>query len=232
MPSFYRLKIKSDLENSCFTGDVYITIRASKRVKEIVLHSKNLSINKNAKLTEQIYEKVEPLHTKVKRQVHIEATNDSVPTNDTAPGNNTLSTNTTQTNDTTPLNNNTVQTNDTVATNFGETSNGTIQSVINAGNVVNETVPASTSAPPVKAPTTVDPYLSVDTQTQVTHSSTRNIKILSISEAAGDRLILTLASTLKPDVDYTLELSFEGKISNSLTGFYKSSYTNNQNEVQ
>lgn len=248
VPSFYRLKIKSNLENSRFTGDVYITIRASKRVKEIILHSKNLSINKNAKLTEQIYEKVESMHAKVKRQVHIEATNDSVPITDPIPANDTVATNTVVTNNTVATNN-AVATNDTVPTNNTVPANDTVSNnntVPTNVAQINNTFPNQNETkqtignenktidtfPGTVIPTTINPYLSVDTHTQVTHSSIRNIKILSISEATGDRLILTLATALKPDMDYTLELSFEGQISNSLTGFYKSSYTDKQNEVQ
>lgn len=79
---------------------------------------------------------------------------------------------------------------------------------------------------------TVDSVESTNLDTQVTHSSVRNIKILSVVAGSGDRLILTLATTLKTAVDYTLELQFKGNISNSLTGFYKSSYTNSNNEIK
>lgn len=242
VPSFYRLKIEADLENSNFTGEVYITIRASKRVKEIILHSKNLSINSNAKLTEQIYEKVETLHTKTKRAAgdepaaNLEADNvtkpqdtvkpketvkpkdaekaadATIPNNAEKPNNDSKSENIT--NFTTPEN-------ETVTPqNFEENGNATLAPDTNGDVHVNETTqkPVVTTTP--------------TTHTQVTHSSVRNVKIISITEEAGDRLILTLASALKPDVDYTLELSFGGIISNSLTGFYKSTYMNNNHEVK
>ncbi|XP_047528534.1 aminopeptidase N-like isoform X1 [Vanessa atalanta] len=182
VPSFYRLKIKADLENSSFHGDVYITIKANKNVKEIILHSKNLSINPNVTLTEQIYEKVETIHTtkKIKREV----------TNATAENN-------------------------------------------NATTVNNETFVFNNTEETLK-PITVGAHDTTTTQpidTQVTHSHVRNIKITSVVLASGDRLILSLASALTPDVDYTLQLSFDGAIQNSLTGFYKSTYTEN-NEVR
>ncbi|XP_050343217.1 aminopeptidase N-like isoform X2 [Nymphalis io] len=183
VPSFYRLKIKADLENSSFHGDVYITIKANKKVKEIILHSKNLTIKPNVTLTEQIYEKVETLHTtkKSKREVaNVNITEEN--------------------NNVTTANNETIVFNNT-------------EEIINPISVVAHD-------------TTTQPI-----DTQVTHSHVRNIKITSVVLDSGDRLILTLASPLTPDLDYTLQLSFNGLIQNSLTGFYKSTYTEN-NEVR
>lgn len=184
-PSFYRLKIKADLESSLFSGDVFITMKANRQVKEIVLHSKNLTINSDAKLTELTYEKVETLHSKVKRQ---------------APNDTTIL----QSNITNeiPVNNTIEQTPETV----------------------NSTTPSPTNV------SSTEPMVPVDKQ--ITHSSVRSIKIVGISEDAGERLVLTLASPLTPGVDYILQLSFAGVIANSLTGFYKSTYTNNKNEVR
>ncbi|XP_028157781.1 leucyl-cystinyl aminopeptidase-like isoform X3 [Ostrinia furnacalis] len=187
VPSFYRLKLHTDLESSNFTGEVYITIRANKPVKEIILHSKNLSINGNARLTEQIYEKVEMLHDRTKRQI-----------NETA-----------------------VDSNVTASINESEIITTTANVLAENVTEAIETTTQIVTEPPV-AP--------VDTQ--VTHSSVRNIKILSIIEATGDRLILKLETALTPNVDYTLELPFSGQISNSLTGFYKSTYKNAKNETK
>ncbi|CAG5041290.1 unnamed protein product [Parnassius apollo] len=184
VPSFYRLKIKTNIEKSLFSGEVYITIRASKQVKEIILHSKNLSINSNAKLTEQIYEH-ETVHTISRKKREANTTNlDSV----------------------------------TVSPSL---SNGSLGTANNSESITENIIV-----------TPVDNVQITTINTQVTHSSVRNIKILSIKESSGDRLILTLASKLKTGVDYTLELSFEGTISNSLTGFYKSTYTTNKNEIK
>ncbi|KAM3958518.1 aminopeptidase N [Aphomia sociella] len=198
VPSFYRLKLNIDLDHSNFSGEVYITIRANQRVKEIILHSKNLSINSDAKLTEQIYEKVDVVHSKSKRDVS---------ENVTVPLENNVST--------TLIDNNTIVT---------EIKNETIEN----GNI-------STKSPdPIGLQTTHETITTLPTpvDTQITHSTVRNIKILSITEGTGDRLILTLASALTPNVDYTLQLSFKGDISNSLTGFYKSTYTNSKQEVK
>lgn len=175
-PSFYRLKLKTDIENSIFSGDVYITLRANKQVKEIILHSKGLSINKNTRLTEQIYEQ-ETINARKRREANITETStiNSVPQNVSE---------------------------STVTENESETFN-----------------------------TTLNP-LNNQIDTQVTHSSVRNIKIISIKESTGDRLILSLESPLKSDIDYILELSFAGNISNSLTGFYKSTYRTNKNEIR
>lgn len=192
VPSFYRLKLQTDLENSNFTGEVYITIRANIPVKEIILHSKNLSINNNAKLTEQIYEKVETLHTRSKRQTN---NNDTLPNADFAISND----NGTQYNET-------------------QETEATSQNVLSDNETVADVVP------------TMQTVTKTSIDTQVTHSSVRNINIVDIKEATGDRLILKLASALTPYVDYTLQLSFSGPISNALTGFYKSTYTNAQNE--
>lgn len=176
VPSFYRLKIKADLEKSTFNGDVYITIRAAKKVKEIILHSKNLNITKNITLTEQIYEKVETLYsTKFKREINI---------------------------------NNTIQDSNTIDE-----------------NVTNSVIETETTT-----------YIPIDTttilDTQVSHSNVRNIKITSMEYSSGDRLILSLGSFLTPNIDYTLQLSFSGQILNSLTGFYKSSYVENNTDVR
>lgn len=177
VPSFYRLKIKADLEKSTFNGDVYITIKATKKVQEIVLHSKNLNITNTITLTEQIYENVKTLRTKrFKREI-----------------------------------NNTIY----------ENANITVQNVTN--NNFNET--ENTTFLPVETTT-------ASLNTQVSHSNVRNIKIKSMVFSTGDRLILSLGSPLTPNVDYTLQISFAGQILNALTGFYKSSYTENNTDIR
>ncbi|XP_047022343.1 aminopeptidase N-like isoform X1 [Helicoverpa zea] len=192
VPSFYRLKLKAELENSTYSGDVYITIRASRSTKEIILHSKNLSISSNAKLTEQIYEKIETLQSpKVKRDVEAAVTATENVTAFDVP--------------TTPATVDQNATESTVAETTTVASNET-------------TLNMDTTQPP----TPVD--------TEITHSAVRTIKILSIIEGTGDRLLLSLESALKTNVDYILQLSFESKISNSLTGFYKSTYINDKHE--
>jgi hypothetical protein len=212
VPSFYRLKLRTDLENSNFTGEVYITIRTNKPVKEIVLHAKDLNVSNDTKLTEQIYERVETLHTKTKREINTE--------NETVPQENEIG------NGTKPsLNKN--ETSDAVITTDASVTqeNSTNSTTVSLGN---ETITESTVDTTVQ--TTAEPSQPADTQ--VTHSSVRNIKIISQAEATGDRLILRLASSLSPDVDYTLQLSFSGRISNSLTGFYKSTYVNAKQETK
>lgn len=190
VPSFYRLKIKTDLEKSSFTGDVYITIKANKKVKEIILHSKNLTIKDNVILTEQIYEKVETLAAKkVKRDIP----------------NNTIVENNNATNSSAKE--------DTTTTVTNEITSNVSEKIINPTSVAQEI----TTPLPVHV--------------QVTHSHMRNINITSVTFDSGDRLILSLGSPLIPDVDYTLQIPFAGNIQNSLTGFYKSSYTEN-NEIR
>ncbi|KAL4713264.1 hypothetical protein ACJJTC_018612 [Scirpophaga incertulas] len=203
VPSFYRLKLHADIENSNFTGEVYITIRASKPVKEIVLHSKDLNISNDAILIEQIYESVETLHTKYKREINKE--NDMLPV-DNVIGNETKI--------------DQGMNNLTDAATSATTINGDIQ--VNAATTKN--------TPDTPALVFTRPPAPVDTQ--VTHSTVRNIKIISIAHATGDRLVLRLASSLSPDVDYTLQLSFSGHISNALTGFYMSTYKNSQKQVR
>lgn len=197
VPSYYRLKLKTDLENATFSGDVFITIRASRQAREIILHAKSLSINSNAKLTEQIYEKVETLHAKVKRDVS--DVNVTVPEN--------------------------VPT-EIPTTALSNETNSTVTEVPNIGNVTDSNV--TTQAP--TATTSEPPLKPIDTE--VTHSAVRTIKILSIKEGTGDRIIIMLESPMKSNVDYILQLSFDGVISNSLTGFYKSTYKNSQGEVK
>ncbi|XP_022127003.2 aminopeptidase N isoform X1 [Pieris rapae] len=176
VPSFYRLKIRADLNQSLFTGNSYITIHAKQKVKEIILHSKGLII-KNATLTEQIYEEVDTLKSdRTKRDA--ENATESI------------------------------------------TTEGATDSNIENST---EAITTTTEPEPVTIPTL---------QTQVTHSHVRNIQILSIRASSGDRLILTLETMLNPNVDYTLQLSFEGRISNSLTGFYKSSYKDANNDIR
>lgn len=203
VPSFYRLKLRTDINNSNFTGEVYITIRANKPVKEIILHAKNLTINRNAKLTEQIYEKVETIHGISKRDVNTDSANI---TNSTE--------NIFNITETAQNNNESTEIKTTTANNIED--NGTVSM---SNNIETTTQTATKQQTPVP---TID--------TQVTHSSVRNIKIISITEATGDRLILKLASALSKNVDYTLQLSFSGQISNALTGFYLSSYKNVQKE--
>lgn len=190
VPSFYRLKIKTDLEKSSFAGDVYITIKANKKVKEIILHSKNLTIKDNVILTEQIYEKVETLAVKkVKRDI---------PNNTIVENNNVMNSSVRE---------------DTTTTVTNEITSNISEKIINPTSVAQE----------ITTPLPVD--------VQVTHSHVRNINITSITFDSGDRLILSLGSPIIPDVDYTLKIPFAGNIQNSLTGFYKSSYTEN-NEIR
>ncbi|CAK1546292.1 unnamed protein product [Leptosia nina] len=180
IPSFYRLKIKADLDKSQFSGDAYITIKANKRVKEIILHSKGLVI-KNATLGEQIYEEVDIMRSRIKRN-----------TTDTSTEN---------------------------VTTDGATTENAIEKANGLDTSTNSSDPD---------PVTISSVASVNTQ--VTHSNVRNIEIISFQSSSGDRLTLKLGSMLTPNIDYTLQLSFEGRISDSLTGFYKSSYRNSDNE--
>lgn len=158
---------------------MYITIKANRKVNQVILHSKDLIIGHELTLTEQIYEKVETLHSaKSKREIVTE--------------NNTV----TETNSTLPS----ATTVDTVTA-----DNATyIETTDNSSSIL-------TTTPPVN--------------TQVTHSNVRNINITSVKFRSGDRLILNLGSYLTPNVDYTLQVPFKGNISSSLTGFYQSTYT-------
>lgn len=167
-----------DLNNSNFTGEVYITLRANKNINQIILHAKDLSINSHVKLTEQIYEQVETQvpFSKSKRDVNESNNNELNISNHTKP-------------------------------------NTTMNSHIESGSLEDE--------------------LIISENSQVTHSSFKNIQIISITfEKVGDRLILELGSDLKPGIDYILELSFSGLITESLTGFYKSSYTDKNKEIK
>ncbi|KAJ2952379.1 hypothetical protein O0L34_g4663 [Tuta absoluta] len=241
VPSFYRLKIKADLESSNFTGEVYITIRAKKKVTEIVLHSKNLTIINNAKLTEQIYEKVETLHLRRKRDVETadkvtQGLIATVVTVDNNIQNETVSPPSIETT-TAPVTELTQVTEQNHTLNitevFNTVPNDESTTVSNSSAAIIETTTASTTTTTqTTTENSITASMPQDTHTQVTHSSVRNINILSITEASGDRLILTLATALKPDVDYILEIPFEGNISDSLNGFYKSTYVNANKEVK
>lgn len=214
IPSFYRLKLKTDLENSSFTGDVYITIRATKQVKKIILHAKDLKINQDARLTEQVYEKVEVFHSKAKREAPndnttTEATTDAV-TNSSETSNTTTEV---KIEPTETINNDTSQRSDTNSTEVTNVTETTVdKQPVEVANVTETTS--------VKQPV----------ETQVTHSSVKDVKIVSVTHGAGDWLILALGDSLRVGVDYTLELSFEGAIANALTGFYKSTYENDKKE--
>ncbi|CAH2244796.1 jg5146 [Pararge aegeria aegeria] len=195
-PSFYRLKIKADLETSTFTGDVLITIRASKKTTEIILHSKNLSINENVTLTEQTYQNVPT--SKLKREINA---TDIVATTEPT---------------------------DSTVVNY----NGTVSTVsIPTSEVNNVTLENDTIIPtlPSNAETTATTNVPVLETTmtsvkEVTLSNVRDIKLKNMEFSTGDRLILHLETPLTPNVDYTLHMAFHGEILNTLTGFYKSTY--------
>ncbi|XP_073943332.1 aminopeptidase N-like isoform X2 [Choristoneura fumiferana] len=238
VPSFYRLKLKTDLDKSIFKGEVYITIRANKNVKEITLHSKGLSISQDAKLTEQIYEAVETLH-RSKRQAEVASEATPVGPENVATSN-TTDTPTAVTDATIPVANSSVA----PESNLPQSSNTTESPpVLSNATVTNKTVPISdtplndapTNLPELTTESTIfnnTEYTVTPVDTQVTHSAARNIEILSIAQGSGDRLIITLASALKTDVDYTLELTFEGNISDAMMGFYKSTYTTSDQQVR
>lgn len=229
MPTFYRLKIKADLDTLSFTGDVLITIRASKKVKEIILHSKHLSIGPNPKLTEQIYNKVETLQRRAKRDV--EQTNISPTVENKNESQNATTPPPLPPTESTERAIDTANTTQTIVNSTSLTTLNVFNSSMPSSNtsVVTDTVANITES---KENADVIRGQRVNLDTQVTTSSVRNIKIISILEASGDRLILTLASALKPNVDYTLEISFQGNISNSMTGFYKSTYKNEKQEAR
>lgn len=179
---------------------MHITLKANRRVKEIILHSKALVIN-SSKLTEQIYERVETIHTKVKRDVQNESISDT-----TTPDNST--------------------------TNLPPTTESPSQ-------IINETTAPIITAPIITTPIITTPMITtpitttanpISVDTQITHSSVRSVEIIGTSVGTGDRLLLTLGSALTPGVDYTLQLSFSGNITNTLTGFYKSTYVDSNNE--
>lgn len=226
VPSFYRLKINTDLDTLSFTGDVYITIRASRKVKEIILHSKYLSIGPNPKLTEQIFEKVETVQRRAKRDVE----QTSIPP--TGESNNEAQNASTPP----PPSISTEKAIDNANTTEAIMNDTTIPSTQNDFNASvhssNTSIVTDSLANITDSQENADNITSrrANFETQVTTSSVRNIKIISILDASGDRLILTLASALKPNVDYTLEMSFQGNISNSMTGFYKSTYKNEKQE--
>lgn len=181
------------------------------------MHSKNLSINSDAKLTEQIYEKVETLHTRSKRQ---SSDNGQLPSNNNVNLSNNLPGNID------PPSNASLESNATIlVTNSNET-----QDIKPNGDGLSDNVTVTENLETTTQTVTKAPIKPIDTQ--VTHNSVRNIKIVDIQEATGDRLILKLASALATGVDYTLQLSFSGQISNALTGFYSSTYKNAQNEVK
>lgn len=213
VPSFYRLKLKPDLINSNFSGEVYITLRPNRRTKEIILHSKNLSISSKARLTEQIYEKVETIYgTRRKRDTAVEATVTLENSTNIAPSITTLTDNVT-----------------TVTENI-TTPSENLTSFTDIVTTPANSVTAQETGMKTPEITTEGPIIPVETQ--VTHSSVRDIKILGITEGTGDRLVILLETALRADVDYILELSFKGNISNSLTGFYKSTYINKDKEVR
>ncbi|XP_063619786.1 aminopeptidase N-like [Cydia splendana] len=225
VPSFYRLKLRTDLDNSNFKGEVYITIKAKSNVKEIILHSKGLSINDKAKLTEQTYEEIQTLHRKKREE----------PSNDTISENPTTAT-TANTLNVTIKEVEAQKPNETIVPSSNE-HNETTPIKLNT-NVTNETsndTPANeTTTPTAEIPIPNNTVYTTVTNmnTHVTHSSARNIQISSITKGSGDQLIIKLASTLKPDVDYILELNFEGKISDAMTGFYKSTYTGSDGQIR
>lgn len=235
VPSFYRLKLKTDLDKSIFKGDVYITIRANKNVKEIILHSKGLSVSQDAKLTEQIYEDVETLH-RSKRQAEVASEATAVAPENVA-ASNTTNTPSVVTDNTIPAANSTIP----PESNMPESLN-TTESPPALSNA-NKTVPISDTplndAPANSTELSTEATISNNTEytvmpidTQVTHSAARNIEILSIAPGSGERLIITLGSALKTDVDYTLELAFEGNITDAMMGFYKSTYTTSDQQVR
>lgn len=237
VPSFYRLKIKADLDTLNFTGEVYITIRASKKVKEITLHSKHLGIGPNPKLTEQIYEKVETLQRRTKRDVEKTSISPTVETkNETQSANTSPSPiiNTEKAIDPIKNTEKAIDSLNNTEAILNSTANFTTEKEFNASmRSSNSSVTTDTLANITEFQGNADNITNdrrADLETQVTTSSVRNIKIISIWEASGDRLILTLASALKPNVDYILEMSFQGNISNSMTGFYKSTYKNEKQE--
>ncbi|XP_023943504.2 aminopeptidase N isoform X2 [Bicyclus anynana] len=187
IPSFYRLKLKADLETSVFTGDVLITIRASKSTKQIILHAKNLSISENITLTEQTYQHVPTI--KLKREANA-VENASTELTDVAIANSTVSVPT------------------------SEENNITIENI-------------TTSSPNIEDTTTNVPIsetITVASVKEVTLSNVRDIKVKNMEFSTGDRLILNLETPLTPNIDYTLQISFHGEILNTLTGFYKSTY--------
>ncbi|XP_069358351.1 aminopeptidase N-like [Maniola hyperantus] len=199
-PSFYRLKIKADLETSTFTGDVLITIRASKSTNEIILHAKNLSINENITLTEQTYQ-IEPT-TKIKREV------------------------------TNMENVTTEQTNSTIADLDIVNSTTSEPTPTDAATTDNATVSTTASPGDTEGTTGVPSVVTPQSDKEVTLSNVRDVKVKNMEFSTGDRLILHLETPLSANVDYTLQMAFHGEILNTLTGFYKSTYREGNQDKQ
>ncbi|XP_047984408.1 aminopeptidase N-like isoform X2 [Leguminivora glycinivorella] len=227
VPSFYRLKLRTDLDNANFKGEVYITIKAKSNVKEIIIHSKGLSINDKAKLTEQTYQEIPTLHRKKREEPAEPAT----PANETVSENPTAATTVANTLNVTIKEVEAQKPNETLQL-TNETTH--IKLNTNVNETVNDAPANETTTPPPEIPIPNNTVYNtvINMNTHVTHSSARNIQILSITQGSGDRLIIKLASSLKPDVDYVLELNFEGKISDAMTGFYKSTYTSSDGQTR
>lgn len=208
-------------------------------MKEIILHSKGLSVSQDAKLTEQIYEDVETLH-RSKRQAEVASEARAVAPENVA-ASNTTNTPSAVTDNTIPAANSTIPPESNVQESLNTTESPPALS--NANTTSNKTVPISDTplndAPANSTELSTEATISNNTEytvmpidTQVTHSAARNIEILSIAPGSGERLIITLASALKTDVDYTLELAFEGNITDAMMGFYKSTYTTSDQQVR
>lgn len=231
VPSFYRLKKKIDVENLNFSGTVYITLRAKRNVSKIILHCSELSIDNNIKLTEQTYEVLPLSHLhKVKREVN-SSTETTIPSTEE----NSEETSTSETySEATKSDNSTTENVPKEITQTNEDPQNT--TIDNPTTLIStETSVFNGSYVPLTEINSIqneEPRMVIQSHdTQVTHSNIKEIKILTVKkEPIDNQLVLTLATDIKPNIDYILEISFNGTITNSLRGLYKSPYLDSDNK--
>lgn len=224
IPQYYRLKLRPFVENDTFEGEVSITLKTTTDYSdELILHVRDLQV-RDVHLIEQ---KVNVITNAVfyneenrnKRSPEVESNIDNengdiaLDTTVIAP----------------------VKNNELVEKSLNYTNEASATTDANFSIDLTDTsiarLDTNKSSTSLKRHDKHDRLDNELGREQKTYSTPRIIEISHREfDTRNNKLKLKLMSKMEPNVDYVLKMRFNGKLTDSLSGFYKSTYTDSKNE--
>lgn len=259
IPTYYRLKIKPDYTSFTFEGTVAITLHTKKtNIKHISLHAKDLEIYNNTVLTEQqiitsqMKDGNQIMNNRTRRDVGITEYNYELESYEWSTTEGANKVGMAMTNDKgvigidsavsassadgISVNADGTGANESDASSSSDRGAKPKISIDDESSSENTTIESSN---PIEQEI---PKLNISQVSQEIKQRLNGTQLLSTMKKKHikiigkelkpkiDRLIFTLESHLKPNVNYTLEISFRGLIDDSLTGFYRSDFKHNNTD--
>lgn len=222
-PQYYRIKLKPFIENSTFEGEVSITLKATTDDStELILHVRDLQVRDVYLIEQKVNVITNPVlyneENRDKRSPQTKSNTDDKK-EDIALDTSVIS----------PTKDNTLvdeALNNTNGMSGKIDSNVTID--LSETSVTRLDTNISSTNSRRRNKNGLDSELGRE---QKTYSTARTIEITHREyDTRNSKLKLKLKSKMEPDVDYILKMKFKGKLTDSLSGFYKSTYKDSKNE--